>query len=293
MKKISLCFLDNFPSTEEGIFSLTNCSKALLKKIKLSKKFLQRSIKYKDEIELPINLINAGKINPLYHGQDVEIISRRSNFMAISKPAKIHCHPLCYDESDNLLSFLRSRGESDLLNINKERYDRGLLYRLDYETSGLVLYATNEKVYNDIRANFSEIAKVKKYRAVVIGKCNSKKELKHFLKPSGIKNNLIKVNDSFQEDHLESLINIELIEYSAEKNLSLIEVELFEGHRHQIRAQVSAYGFPILGDPLYSKSINERMYLHCYSYTLVYNAETLVFKDETPQSFLDLFGLNS
>jgi 23S rRNA pseudouridine1911/1915/1917 synthase len=293
MKKTSVCFLNNFPSVAEGIFSLTKCSKSRLKKLKISKNFLQKPIKYRDEIELPINLLNSGQINPLYSGGEVKILSREKDFVAISKPAKIHTHPLCYDESDNLLSFLRFRGEKDLLNINKDSYDRGLLYRLDFETSGLILYATNERVYAEVRDNFSKIAKTKKYRAVVIGKCNSKQDLKHFLNPSGIKNKLIKASDSFEEGSLESVLNIELIEYSLDMNLSLIEVELFEGHRHQIRAQMAAYGFPILGDPLYSKSESERMFLHCHSYTLEYNNEILVFKDKTPQSFLNLFGGNS
>jgi 23S rRNA pseudouridine1911/1915/1917 synthase len=47
---------------------------------------------------------------------------------------------------------------------------------------------------------------------------------------------------------------------------SLLMIELKTGLRHQIRAQLSYLGFPILGDELYGGNKAERLYLHAWRY---------------------------
>jgi 23S rRNA pseudouridine1911/1915/1917 synthase len=54
--------------------------------------------------------------------------------------------------------------------------------------------------------------------------------------------------------------------YNEESDVSLVEVKLKQGHRHQIRVQLQAMGFPIVGDPLYGDRDYPRMLLHCYQY---------------------------
>jgi 23S rRNA-/tRNA-specific pseudouridylate synthase len=41
-----------------------------------------------------------------------------------------------------------------------------------------------------------------------------------------------------------------------------LEVEIQTGVMHQIRVHLAHLGFPILGDPLYSKTPSERLWLH-------------------------------
>ena len=74
VEKIDLCFLKTYPSVMEGIFSLTGISKSQLKKYKMNKAFLSKPVKARDEISLPINLVNHGRINPIYSGKKVKTI---------------------------------------------------------------------------------------------------------------------------------------------------------------------------------------------------------------------------
>jgi 23S rRNA pseudouridine955/2504/2580 synthase len=43
---------------------------------------------------------------------------------------------------------------------------------------------------------------------------------------------------------------------------SLLQIRLLTGRTHQIRAQLAAFGYPVLGDSKYGDRRAERMYLH-------------------------------
>lgn len=273
-KKIKICFIESFPSLMEGILVLTGISKNQIKK-RLTKKELNRKIQAKEEIDLPINLLNHGRINPVYMGPVIKTLFEDENFLIISKPPKVHCHPISYDETDNILSYLLTIAP-ELLDVNKEEYDRGLFYRLDYETSGILYFSKKTDAQNMLRDNFSQLVTEKKYLAVVSGKAENQKQLKHRLLSYGDNNSKVKVDDTGKL--CESAY--ELIEYNETENLSLISVSLKQGHRHQIRVQLQAEGLPILGDPLYGNTKHTRMMLHCYQYVFDFNNTHYEFKNE-------------
>ena len=97
----------------------------------------------------------------------MRVIEQNEFIFALSKPTGVHSLALKYSESNNLLSYLRdSENSADIFLINQNSYEKGLLYRLDYETSGLVLFAKKEKIYEQFRQN---ILKEKYYLAIVQG----------------------------------------------------------------------------------------------------------------------------
>lgn len=262
MNKIALCFIHAYPSLSEGLILLNGISRSQQLKRGLKKNLLNTKVLPRAEFLLPSDVVNIGMINPNYQGEDVKIIEQTAEIVSLDKPAGIHCHPLKYDESNNLLSWLRSKGHSELLHVNKESYDRGLLYRLDFETSGLILMAKSNKVYKEIRSEFNRLAKQKIYFAKVIGNIDKQMEFRHFLKPSGPKGHkMIEANDG-----VEAVIKVEPI--FTHDSCTIVKVFLGQGHRHQIRAQLSLAGFPILGDELYGARKADRLYLHCYQYEI-------------------------
>lgn len=262
MKTIGLSFLTPSPTLGEALQSLSGISRTQMQKQGLKKADLNRRVDQNSEFNLPINILNYGLINPNYKGSEVKILTETNDLVVLSKPSKVHCHPLGYDEGDNVLSYLRSMGRSDLLRVNQAQFDRGLIYRLDYETSGLLLYAKLEELYHKLRDNFHSMVKKKKYLALVKGDFPKDLELKHLIEPSGPKGQKMKESVSGKEAH----IKVRLIEKRNE--FSFIEVELDQGLRHQIRVQLSLAGFPILGDELYGGQKSDRLYLHCYQYEI-------------------------
>lgn len=257
---MSFCWLGKKQPLSDILLELGH-TKQSLKKSEVAKKTLERLIEPRGEVGLPASLMNRGDIYPKYspHHPRPVILEERGDILAVSKPSGIHCHPLHYGESDNLLSFIREEKYFDYLGVNEQKMDRGLLYRLDLETSGLVLLTKNPKLIKAARAG--ELFKKKVYYALVEGDYDGPNKLSHTLSTTGKK---IKADPKGRE----ATLKIVSCEYLLHHNMSLLEVELKEGLRHQIRVQLALAGFPIVGDALYGGILNELFGLHCLRYEL-------------------------
>lgn len=274
MIEYNYCPLSDIQNLEDYLKTNLGISKSQLKKF-LPKKSLTQSFKAKSQIYIPIELLNLNKINPVYTGEEIREISDNSDFLILSKPSKVHSHPLNYNETNNVISFIRSHYPKDYLDINMESYDRGLLYRLDFETSGLIIYLKNEKKFKLLREQFSEMIKTKTYFAKVEGKIEINSEYTHYLKASGTKGSKMLAHDEKSESfNKEAKIFVKNQSYDEASNTSILKVILEQGHRHQIRVQLSHLGFPIIGDSLYGGIASKRLYLHCYSYKIEGNTYT-------------------
>ncbi len=237
------------------------------------------------EIKIPINILNHLLINPEYEGEAIQTLYEDDLFIAINKPSKIHCHPLSYDEKDNCLSFLSSSHRLE----NKSSYDRTLLYRLDYETSGVLTLAKNESDYKEIRENFDEIVIEKIYFAIVEGKGLEKGIHTHHFSASEHKGHKQKEDPIGRSAKLEIW---DIIEHE-NQNLSLVKLKLKTGIRHQIRVQLSHLGHPILGDELYGGSPAKRLFLHAYKYSFRFKDKDYEFTSSQAWLFDEFFNLNS
>ena len=288
--EIECCILDEFPSRAEGIRFLLGCSGAQLKKAELPKKWLEQKNRPQEVWHLPIDLVNAGKIAPLYEGGKTFILKESEHFLALHKPFNLHSHPLRYSDTNTLLNALYELQRVELLNINSSNHDRALLYRLDFETSGVLILAKSEEAYQAVRKDFNQLAKEKSYLAVVRGKFDKNGSHTHFLKASGVGGEKQKVFNEGMDQRAE--LSVQLVEYSEKENLSLIKVTLKTGLRHQIRAQLSHLGFPLLGDELYGGEKAQRLYLHAYQYSLNSMGEVFEVTDKEAELFNSFFDLN-
>ena len=101
-------------------------------------------------------------------------------------------------------------------------------------------------------------------------------------------------------DNLERIIDergqyaktaIKVLKVYPEKNVTLVECELFTGRTHQIRVHLKSIGHTIVGDELYGKGLNKelginRQFLHAYKVKFIHPAfkkeielEIPIFKD--------------
>ncbi|WP_127714775.1 RNA pseudouridine synthase [Halobacteriovorax sp. HLS] len=287
--KANLCILKNYSTIEELLSKELLFSKSFLKKT-FAKNFLNKKVMSKDELYLPLDILNKGLINPIYSNQKIEKIFEDENFLVINKPFGIHGHPHTYLETDTVLNSIRSEYCYEHLTYFQESAESTLLYRLDKETSGVLIFAKSLELHNKCRENFSKIAKRKEYLAVVRGDFNKDGQHQHELTTFGPKGATMKATPCSGSG---VTLEVEKIDYNEQENLSLVKVLLGRGVKHQIRCQLAQIGFPILGDILYGGSESERLFLHAHRYQLEFEGHQLDAIARPSDLFLRFFNLNS
>lgn len=130
-----------------------------------------------------------------------------------------------------------------------------LLHRLDRPTGGIVLLAKTGKAAAALSRQFQERTVKKTYLAVVEGDCpDDSLELQHHLAKLPGKN-FVRAYDKpvrgSKPAHLRATVR------ARTEGLTLLEIELLTGRRHQIRAQLQRLKLWILGDHKYGKSKRE------------------------------------
>ncbi len=219
----------------------------------------------------------------------MEILFENEHFLILNKLAGIHSVPLEYSDTRNCLSFLIQNKRWDVLNTNVTKMERGLLHRLDLGTSGVLMFAKSDSVYTDIRKNFHELSKEKNYFAIVENRFTHNGFHQHYLEAHLAKGKKMRVvSNSDQLAQMEAT----LVDYNEVDNLSLVKLSLITGVRHQLRVQLSALGYPILGDELYGGSVSDRLYLHAHTYSFSYQQKLFSWSAELPTSFKKFFKKN-
>lgn len=280
-KFVEYSLIESISSVEDFLKITFNCSSNKLKKY-FDKSFLNRSFKAHTTLNLPLNFVNDGEINPDYEGPPVSFIYEDEVFLVMNKPANIFVHPLVYDEKNNCLSYLRAHRPA-LLKVNSSQYDRGLMYRLDFETSGVLIYLKNESAYRYFRDNFKTAARKKIYLCRVEGECSLGGSYVHYFSSKEVRGRRVVVSDNSSMGDSGEL-SLEALEYDKITDTTLMKVELKTGLRHQIRAQLAFLGFPLRGDVFYGGRSAKRLYLHAYEYQLRYQDRDYLFTAE-PNEF--------
>jgi len=175
-------------------------------------------------------------------------------------------------EDDNVLIVNKRAGieivsenERDLVSFLKKDY--GEIYpvhRLDRNTEGLVIFAKNKKSEKELLEAFKTRAGItKKYALLVHGRVdpNSIKRTVYLKKVDHLSKVWISEVKTSGYDPIITEFNV--LEYKGEN--TLLEANLVTGKTHQIRAHISYFGHPIVGDNKYGKDKNDVMHLTAYS----------------------------
>ncbi|OGZ67031.1 MAG: hypothetical protein A3C58_00730 [Candidatus Staskawiczbacteria bacterium RIFCSPHIGHO2_02_FULL_34_10] len=121
----------------------------------------------------------------------------------------------------------------------------GLIHRLDRPVSGIMLFAKTSKGASRLSEQFINHTIEKNYHALVIGKPNSNKGV--LINKLGKDSKLLKAKNYL--DGVEVKLYYEVVK--SNEIYSLLKIKIEGGKFHQIRAQLSIAGFPILGDIKY------------------------------------------
>lgn len=197
-----------------------------------------------------------------------------NGLLILDKPAGLVVHPGAGFKGDSLAQALLYHFKD--IHLVGEEGRSGIVHRLDKDTSGVMVVALTQPMYQHLKDSFQERKIKKQYIALVKGKITKNHDL--------IDKNLGKSKKDFRKYTTDEadmvLIKPSLTEYWVLEHLSdgvddytLIKVKLHTGRTHQIRVHFSSLGFPLVGDLLYggkkvmkigSKSV-DRQFLHAKS----------------------------
>lgn len=215
----------------------------------------------------------AKNIDIIYEDKDIIVINKPSGLLTVAteKEKNKTAYHL-------VMEYLKKKNKNNRIFV---------IHRLDKDTSGIIMFAKNERAKHLYQDNWNDIVKKRCYYAVIDGKMENKEgTIKSYLKENG--NMVYSVKDRSGK--------LAITEYKVlkeRKNISLLDINLKTGRKNQIRVHMKENKTPILGDLKYgekSKLIN-RLALHAYKLELVnpVTKKLLTFEINMPNEFKMLF----
>ena len=200
-------------------------------------------LKEGDEIDIIDDIAENIIIEP--QNIPIEVLWENSDIAVINKPSGMLTHPTTTETSNTLVNALLYKYKDNLSDINGE-FRRGIVHRLDRNTSGLLLIAKNNFAHDYLATLIKKREITKKYLTIVKGII----EEDEFIINKPIGRN---VNQPHKmcvcADGKESITKVKVLERL--KDATLLEIQLITGRTHQIRVHMSCIGHPVYNDTLY------------------------------------------
>ena len=183
----------------------------------------------------------------------IDVLYEDNHLLVLNKPAMLPTMGV----SDDRPSLLVEAKE-----YVRQKYDKpgnvylGVVSRLDAPVTGVMLFARTSKAAARLTEQFRERRVEKLYWALVEGDINPRTgTLRHFLRKDERHRRVHVTSESTpgaeQAELSYRVLRDDETHVTKKNSLSLFEVNLLTGRKHQIRVQLSAAGFPILGDQKY------------------------------------------
>jgi tRNA pseudouridine32 synthase/23S rRNA pseudouridine746 synthase/23S rRNA pseudouridine1911/1915/1917 synthase len=163
-----------------------------------------------------------------------------------------------------------------------------IVHRLDRETSGILIFAKSEVAKKFLQEQWQNTEK--RYLTVVYGSLGEK---------TGTISSYLTENSAFTvystpDQAVGKLSHTEYTVLKEAKDLSLLEIHLLTGRKHQIRVHLSEKGHPVVGDRKYGKGNDSygtlALHARSISFTHPVNGRRLTFETSIPDFFTRLIG---
>lgn len=228
------------------------------------------------------NIVHAGdliSIDLSYDEDNSNIVSTKMNltkiyedewFIVLNKPSGIAVHPSILHYDNTLSNGLKHYFDS--INLHKKIRP---VNRLDFYTSGLIVFAKNEYIQECLIKQMSSDVFKKEYLAIVDGIFTKKQGTIN--KPIARKDGSI-MERCISENGKPSTTLYKVLKEANE--ISLVRCKLKTGRTHQIRVHMASIGHPLCSDNLYgSKSqLLDNYFLFCNKLQFIHPVSHLPMK---------------
>ena len=258
--RLDAALLARFPTTSRAMVRDALSRRA----IKVNGRFISKGTKLKGDETIYIEELLESKDNLVEPGLlplSIDECYADNDLLAYDKPSGIPVQPLDCRETGTLMNHVvslhpecRPLGDLPLM--------AGALHRIDAGTSGLVLVARSQAVYDDLRAQFTAQSVKKTYLALVEGEVATGGTLENllvhdptlpFCKMIDFDHNRLTLAQRAKLRPLKAVTRFQpLARHTVENEVrTLLEVTIYSGVTHQIRAQLALAGMHIINDRLY------------------------------------------
>ena len=212
--------------------------------------------------------------------EKLDIIYEDKNIIVVNKPARLLTVATETEKEKTLFH--------KVLEYEKKKHKSNkvfIVHRLDYDTSGIIVFAKNMKIKSMLQDNWNNLASLREYVAVVDGKpMYNKQTIKTWLKEN---KNMVTYSSKRVNDGKLAITKYEVI--VSNSKYSFLKIHILTGRKNQIRVHMKEIGHPIIGDTKYGSNNNQakRMMLHANKLELIHpmTKEKLTFEARIPKEF--------
>ena len=185
---------------------------------------------------------------------DLPILYQDDDVVVINKPVGVISHARGkYWNEPSVASFVRQ--------ITGQEGERaGIVHRLDRATSGVMICAKNAETMSFLQKQFGTRNVKKRYLAIVDGHLKPEEAIIDMpieRNPKAPATFRVGSNGKASQTHYKVI--------GSSRAHDLLELAPVTGRTHQLRVHLKHFGHPIVGDPLYDGSSNDRLFLHALS----------------------------
>jgi 23S rRNA pseudouridine1911/1915/1917 synthase len=183
-------------------------------------------------------------------GAALGVLAQGEGWLAVDKPAGMPVHPLREDETGTVLNAVIARWP-EVHGVGEGGLRSGVVHRLDVDTSGVLLVATQQGAWERLRRAFAEHRVEKVYRAIVLGRVLGAGSAELSLLTARHRPARVRVAEATERTRGARLAVLSYRPLEVFDAATLLEVRPRTGFLHQIRVTLAHLGFPVAGDRTY------------------------------------------
>ncbi len=215
----------------------------------------------------------------------LHIIYEDKNLLIIDKPPKILT--ISTEKEKNHTLYHQA---SEYVKQQHPKNKIFIVHRLDYDTSGIILFAKNEKTQKRLQEMWNQCI-AREYLAIVDGRVKEKKKtIINYLKET---KTLMVYDTKNPKIGKTAITTYEILQ--KKKNSTLLKINIQTGRKNQIRVALASIGHPIVGDKKYNNSKNSygRLELHASKIIITdsKNQKEYVFSTKIPNEWKHQFPI--